>query len=232
LAVEVDEFGHAKALRLRRPDGSTLELEARTILAAAGTQPNTVIASEEPDWLKLDGKYFEAVDAEGTPVRPEQVCKPTETQVLTARFRDGRFVSFFGDLHPGFAGNVVKAMASASRGSRVVSQTLTSRAPTPVDASSLAAAMKGDLHARVHHVERLTPTIVEVVVHAPRAARRFRPGQFFRLQNFEAHARRIGSTMMTMEGLALTGASVDTERGLVSLIVLEMGGSSSLCRTL
>ena len=32
-----------------------------------------------------------------------------------------------------------------------------------------------------------------------------------------------------MEGLALTGAWVDADRGLVSTIVLEMGGSSSLC---
>jgi hypothetical protein len=32
-----------------------------------------------------------------------------------------------------------------------------------------------------------------------------------------------------MEGLALTGAWTDPERGLVSLIVLEMGGSSDLC---
>ena len=37
-------------------------------------------------------------------------------------------------------------------------------------------------------VERLTPTIVEVVVRAPAAARRFRPGQFYRLQNYETLA--------------------------------------------
>ena len=35
-----------------------------------------------------------------------------------------------------------------------------------------------------------------------------------------------------MEGLALTGAWVDRERGLVSTIVLEMGGSSDLCAQL
>ena len=37
---------------------------------------------------------------------------------------------------------------------------------------------------------------------------------------------------LTMEGIALTGAWVDRERGLVSLIVLEMGGSSRLCALL
>ena len=35
-----------------------------------------------------------------------------------------------------------------------------------------------------------------------------------------------------MEGLALTGAWVDREKGLVSTIVLEMGGSSDLCAQL
>ena len=35
-----------------------------------------------------------------------------------------------------------------------------------------------------------------------------------------------------MEGLALTGAWVDMEAGLLSLIVLEMGGSSRLCAAL
>src|SRR5206468_7078618 len=39
-------------------------------------------------------------------------------------------------------------------------------------------------------------------------------------------------TRLTMEGLALTGAWVDKARGLVSLIVLEMGGSSDLCTVL
>jgi NAD(P)H-flavin reductase len=35
-----------------------------------------------------------------------------------------------------------------------------------------------------------------------------------------------------MEGLALTGAATDPERGLLSVIVLEMGGSSRLCAML
>jgi NAD(P)H-flavin reductase len=35
-----------------------------------------------------------------------------------------------------------------------------------------------------------------------------------------------------MEGLALTGAAVDREEGLLSTIVLEMGGSSDLCALL
>jgi len=69
-------------------------------------------------------------------------------------------------------------------------------------------------------------------VRAPLAARRFQPGQFYRLQNFERSAHHAENTRLAMEGLALTGAWVDKERGLVSTIVLEMGGSSDLCALL
>jgi NAD(P)H-flavin reductase len=88
------------------------------------------------------------------------------------------------------------------------------------------------LRATVHAVERLTPRIVEVVVRAPMAAKRFLPGQFYRLQNFETLAAQPGGTTLSMEGLALTGAWVDRDEGLVSTIVLEMGGSSDLCALL
>jgi len=81
-------------------------------------------------------------------------------------------------------------------------------------------------------VERLTPTIVEVVVRAPAAAERFQPGQFYRLQNYETIASYRHGTRLAMEGLALTGAWVDRAAGLVSTIVLEMGGSSDLCAQL
>src|SRR5205823_6022203 len=75
-------------------------------------------------------------------------------------------------------------------------------------------------------------TIVEVIVRAPLAARNFEPGQFFRLQNYETYAREVDGTRLAMEGIALTGAWVDKERGLLSLIILEMGGSSRLCAML
>jgi NAD(P)H-flavin reductase len=84
----------------------------------------------------------------------------------------------------------------------------------------------------VVRVERLTPTIVDVVVKAPLQARKFRPGQFYRLQNFETFAPIVDGTRLLMEGLALTGAWVDEEKGLLSMIVLEMGTSSRLCSLL
>jgi NAD(P)H-flavin reductase len=149
--------------------------------------------------------------------------------VLTSFTADGRAISFFGDLHPSFAGNVVKAMASAKQGYPVVSRILARRPAVEPSPEKLVAHLNSELRAVVQEVVRLTPNTVEVIVKAPLAARSFQPGQFYRLQNYETIAPRENGTRLAMEGLALTGAWVDRERGLLSTIVLEMGGSSDLC---
>ena len=232
-AVVVDgSIGPLEKLHFLLDTGAVVTLPGRSILIAAGTQPNTVLAREDPENAALDGKYFRAVDEAGHPVKPERVAKPAVPQVLTEVREDGRAMSFFGDLHPSYAGNVVKAMASAKQGYPTISRLLAKRAPTPVAADALTARLNDELRATVKEVVRLTPTIVEVVIRAPLAARTFRPGQFYRLQNFETLAPSIDGTTLAMEGLALTGAWVDREQGLVSVIVLEMGGSSDLCALL
>ncbi|HXV11994.1 MAG TPA: FAD-dependent oxidoreductase [Burkholderiales bacterium] len=240
LAVEVDRDGHARALRVSAgtftPEGkwaetSQHELPARTILIAAGTQPNTVLAREDPEHFKLQGRYFQACDENGMPSAPEPaISKPSQVRVLLSRRPDGRCMSYFGDVHPSYFGNVVKAIGSAKQGYPAVTRALANIAPSSRETDAdFMTRLNGELRATVHQVSRLTPLIVEVVVRAPLAARRFRPGQFYRLQNYETAAARVEDTRLTMEGLALTGAWVDAARGLVSVIVLEMGGSSDLC---
>ncbi|HKY01413.1 MAG TPA: hypothetical protein VJM53_02550, partial [Burkholderiales bacterium] len=246
-AINVDEYGAVKSIRLNKQqlgeDGKwtsagEVTFAARSIFIAAGTQPNTVLAREDAPHFALDGKYFRACDEEGRPLKPQfSISKPEQADVLLSRQEDGRFVSFFGDLHPSFFGNVVKALGSAKQGYPVVSRVLQQRAPS--DRRSTAdffAMLNYELRATVHEVRRLTPTIVEVILKAPMAAKRFEPGQFYRLQNFEALAPMANffglPTRLAMEGLALTGAWVDREQGLVSTITLEMGGSSSLVAAL
>jgi NADPH-dependent glutamate synthase beta subunit-like oxidoreductase/NAD(P)H-flavin reductase len=243
LAIDVDERRAVRAMRFtkqsRGADGRWLAagehtLPARTVFVAAGTQPNTVLAREDGEHFVLDGKYFRACDEDGAPVTPARsLAKPDRADVLLTRTGDGRFVSFFGDVHPSFFGNVVKALGSAKQGHPLVSRVLAGREPASLEATpAFFARLSGELRATVERVDRLTPTIVEVVVKAPAAARRFRPGQFYRLQNFESLAPVVEGTRLQMEGLALTGAWVDRDKGLVSTITLEMGGSSSLCARL
>jgi hypothetical protein len=110
-----------------------------------------------------------------------------EVGFFTSYNDNGRFISYYGDNHPKYAGNVVKAMASAKDGyPHVVA--LFEEDLAKLDASlqkerddewdAFGAMLDDNLIATVHEVIRLTPTIIEIVIRAPFAAERFRPGQF------------------------------------------------------
>ncbi len=246
VSVNIDQWEHTKSIKFKvqslDEEGNwqktgDVELSARALLVAAGTQPNTVLAKEDEKTFKLNGRYFTACDEDGNPVDPTYSNpKPEVVSVLMSRYQnaqDGRFISFFGDLHPSYSGNVVKAMSSAKQGFPIVNRVLNRVAPvSPKSSQQFFAEMNIQLRSTVHKVERLTPNIIEVVVHSPMAVEHFQPGQFYRFQNFAAHAPIAAGTRLAMEGIALTGASVDIERGLVSLIALEMGGSADLCSLL
>ncbi|SEQ83964.1 Pyridine nucleotide-disulphide oxidoreductase [Nitrosomonas sp. Nm51] len=245
IRINVNQWEHVQSVRfsIQKRDetgqwqaAGEIELPAHALLVAAGTQPNTVLAREDAEIYKLDGRYFASCDEMGNTVTPEYGNPKSGASVLLGRYKDsadGRFISFFGDLHPSYSGNVVKAMSSAKQGYPVVSKVLNQIAPSSDKATEqFFAEFNNQLRPVVHKVERLTPNIIEVVVHAPLAVSRFRPGQFYRFQNYASLAPVAGDTRMAMEGIALTGASVDVDRGLVSLIALEMGGSADLCASL
>jgi NADPH-dependent glutamate synthase beta subunit-like oxidoreductase/NAD(P)H-flavin reductase len=251
-----DRFGKVQSLRLERQaridgklrgTGEIVDLPARAVMVAAGTHPNVTYEREYPGTFALDagGEFFLAhrlEERDGAPVLvPVHEPAGSEPAFLTSYARDGRYVSFYGDNHPVFAGNVVKAMASAKRGYPVVAQLFareiaTQRSEDQPDRElewvRFSDLVEDQFRARVVDAFRLTPTIVEVIVKAPLAARRFKPGQFFRLQNYDSCAEKVAGFNLTMEGIALTGAWFDRSQGLVSLIVLEMGGSSRLCSLL
>ena len=86
--IEVDQFGHACAVRFAQQGGSEVELPARSVLVAAGTQPNTVLGREDPSHFKLDGKYFETCDPDGNPVKPERaISKPRPSPSMLPKRR-------------------------------------------------------------------------------------------------------------------------------------------------
>jgi NADPH-dependent glutamate synthase beta subunit-like oxidoreductase/NAD(P)H-flavin reductase len=223
----------------------TLRVPARTVCVAAGTSPNTIYERERPGTFALDDwKEFFAphkVERNGDGMFRLVPAAKGERGFFTSYEGGGRFISYYGDNHPVYAGNVVKAMASAKDGfPEVVALFGEELAALKEDDQPardeafgrLVETLDENLVARVERVERLTDTIVEVVVRAPMQARKFHPGQFYRLQNYETDAPSIDGTRLTMEGLALTGAWVDKQAGLLSLIVLEMGASSRQCALL
>ena len=236
-----------------RSTGEKVTLPARTVCVAAGTSPNVTYEKEYPgtfeldEWKEFFRPYVADVADDGavslSPAPKSDGPKRAAgffTSYRSEKFPD-RYVTYFGDNHPVYAGNVVKAMASAKDGYphivKLFAKTLASVDPKKAAEretawEKLEKTLDDALLARVVEVRRLTPTIVEIVVRAKWAAQKFQPGQFYRLQNYEHLAPSVDGTRLTTEGIALTGAWVDKDEGLLSLIVLEMGGSSRLVATL
>src|SRR5262249_32922693 len=75
--VVLDNCGRARALKVLDGSGADAVMPARTILVAAGTQPNPVLGRESAEEVLVDGKYFQAIDETGAPVRPERSAKPS-----------------------------------------------------------------------------------------------------------------------------------------------------------
>jgi NADPH-dependent glutamate synthase beta subunit-like oxidoreductase/NAD(P)H-flavin reductase len=256
LGAETDEYGHLNAVEFEKlvleegrwlSSGQNVTVSLRSLYVAAGTSPNTIYQSEYPDTFVMDKWFFQRYQPEWTndsvelvPMHDEALPKLGKPAPLTSYKKDDKFISFYGDNHPVYAGNVVKAMASAKNGYPHVVKLFEKELAqlNPAQQAERDAALKA-LFARLDEafkativaINRLTPTIIEVVVRAPMAAEKFQPGQFYRVQNYEAFAPVVEGTVLAAEGLALTGAEVDKEKGTVSLIALEMGSSSRLCAT-
>ncbi|WP_264705919.1 MULTISPECIES: FAD-dependent oxidoreductase [unclassified Wolbachia] len=252
--VVTDKYNHAESIKLiDTKSGEIKRIKARSIFIAAGTEPNTVIATEDKKHFKLSNGYFTHLNSSGKEIDPIFSPKMQNKDRILVYKQGNKTISFFGDLHPSYSGSVVKAMASAKNGYPIISQLLSGvnsfvsvipvcdvvgqkkNAWSSVEDlanKELFNRIKEQFTAKVIKVQYLTDKVVEIVIKAPLAAKNFKPGQFFRLQNFETNGRKANNTNLAMEGIAVTGTEVDKKKGIISTIVLEIGGSTNLCRHL
>ena len=215
IRINVDKYSHCKEIVCNNKT-----LKAKTIIIATGTNPNTTLAREDNDHFKLDGKYFSFIKAEG------------DIEFFTKASEDFS-VSILGDSHPKYSGSVVKAMASAKHSYPLISDyVLKHNTKDYLPHDVFFSKLNDKLISNVIKVNRLTKNVVEILVRSPIAANEFKPGQFYRLQNYETNARAKNGYLNVIEPLALTGVSVDKIKGTISLIILEMGGSSDFCKYL
>ena len=140
LAVEVDDQGRAAGLDRLGPAPRRRRRLARdrTRDAAGAEHPgrrgnvaqHRARARGRRRTSRSTASISGLLDEDGVPVKPVRgLAKPEQSRVLTAIRADGRATSFFGDLHPSFFGNVVKAMGSAKQGYPVVVADARARAP-------------------------------------------------------------------------------------------------------
>lgn len=188
LEIVNDNFGHCKGVIFEQ-NGAKHFIEAKSVVVATGTQPNTIVSQEDH------------------------------------RLLGNANISYFGDANPKYNGSVVKAMASAKNEYKNILQAL-----GKPSINKCKTDENEKFNAYVQEVIALTENVVEVIVKAPMAAAHFAPGQFFRLQKYEGNSSSLNGYKFPMEGLALTGAEVKGD--CISLIILEVGVSSKLCRTL
>ena len=187
---------------------------ARTVCVAAGTTPNVTYETEHPGTFELDAQDGGSSSRHVAERGPDGALTlgAGDRRASSPRYAQRRHGSsrFYGDNHPKYAGNVVKAMASREgrlparrrRSSAEVAATAlgASRPRATREWRAFVGELDDDFLARVVEVNRLTPTIVEVVVKAPAAARKFQPGQFYRLQNFETTRRASTATRPRCDG--------------------------------
>lgn len=247
-AVDLDEYGHVQALvckkRKRLEDKSwettdeLVTLQARSLLVATGTQPNTAYEFEHRgtfNRVNLQYQHYEENHGELHIAHGVKHCKDPQFGPFTSYHQHDKRVSLIGDTHPVFHGNVVKAIASGMRTYPKILALLQSQINPHADMSEYQTFRERIEHlftARVVNVERKADHIIELTIQAPLAVQHFKPGQFFRLQNFETLAPHIDHTLIQMEPLALVGAECNYQDGTITFIVNETTATSKLCRML
>jgi NADPH-dependent glutamate synthase beta subunit-like oxidoreductase/NAD(P)H-flavin reductase len=221
LEVLSDGTGALSGLRLRSGTSAQPEfaLEAKTALIAIGADRN--------DFLRHSLSSL----------RPGSSAAAHSSDAAQAHQAEGfgipgqERISILGDMHPNYAGSVVKAMASAARASTLIDGLLADSAQDQDNEPFEQFCVRLRRLWEAHLMDRteFRQGIVELGLSAPAAAENFQPGQFFKLQNYEAlQSRNKPSALQAAEPLAMTGATSNTQSGRLSTVILQDGASSTL----
>lgn len=106
--------------------GKFESIPAGTIVIAAGTNCNDIYNDENPSTFEIDSRtgYYILFKPEQNGQTNLVKCEKGEKAVLTSYNKEGKFISVYGDSNPAFSGSVVKAMASAKFGAKVIDELL------------------------------------------------------------------------------------------------------------
>ena len=141
-------------------------------------------------------------------------------------------MSFIGDTHPVFHGSVVKAIASAKRSYPAIMRALSSSAASPDDYSSFEKTLVALFDTKVVAIEAPNDEWSLLTVHAPAAAKRHAPGQFYRIQNYENGSEKINGTTLQTEAIAALGIKNDDAPDQLQFLIKKAGVSSAVLHQL
>jgi NAD(P)H-flavin reductase/NADPH-dependent glutamate synthase beta subunit-like oxidoreductase len=130
--------------------------------------------------------------------------------------QDSYKLSIFGDMDKEYSGSVVKAIASAKDGwKNIISKT--------VSCNNQIQDLDNIFSNKVEDVIHLSSDIIEIKVRNKFLVKNFSPGQFFKIQNYH----NLESGEKSFEPLAITGAYLDHDNNVISMIIQNVGESSA-----
>lgn len=188
----------------------TCVLPAKSILVATGASPNIAYEYEHRGTFARESGFYQAWDVQKGCAQPaSQACEdPKNCSVFTSYESEvGQRVSFIGDLHPAYAGSVVKALASArDHYADILTQLNTQTPQNKPDKQTFLQSIKDEFKSINLGIERLSERWSRIRVQSPAARVMWSPGQLYRLQTL---ADRAGSesaaTQQTTGAMALMG---------------------------
>ncbi len=204
--VNLDEYGHCTSMSFQSSQQETVTLAAKSILVATGASLNVAYAFEHQHTFERKGMQYLSYDetkGELSAAHAAEHCKDPHFGPFTSYHNHQQHrVSFIGDTHPVFHGNVVKAIASAKYTYPKIMQHLnnsliTSPLAGEVEAYSPRERGYQNFHNHIQHqlttiiidIRHPSTEIIEIVVQAPQAIKHYRPGQFYRIQAFETYTK-------------------------------------------
>ena len=220
--IIIDKYKHICAIKTK----SGQRIECKTLLMAIGTMPNISFVLEDGLEFENNGKYLKEIF-----LQEQEFLTNKKSFSIIAKIdeKSKKSVSFFGDLHPNFEGNVVKAMASAKNGYKQINDAL-KLINYPSENRDQYKSYREDFLVNILRVDRLSENVVEIYVKSKLLANQTGVGQIFRLHNYHSLAIESNGQTMAMEGVVVTALSINKTEGIVSGVIVETGGSSSLIK--
>ncbi|MGU9987187.1 MULTISPECIES: palindromic element RPE5 domain-containing protein [unclassified Rickettsia] len=239
LRINNDKYGHVESVefrnkerhceeksvchsRLRGNDIKHSKITIKTLIMAIGIENNLDFDENE---YTADTSEFER-QISGEPAQRTIVREHRRIPKFgLTNFEVSKVYSYFGDCNPKYSGSVVKALANSKDGYEAINKKLANNnANFKGDYKNFVKQLDDLLISKVHKINILGDKTFELVIHSPLAARNFKPGQFFRLQNYSADVTKL------IEPIALSVADINVESGLISFIIYDVGKSTSLCK--
>ncbi len=215
-----------------------VSLPAKSIMVATGAQPNIAYEYEHRGTFNRGQRSYEPhlMNEHGqlSASTEQGHCKTQPLGVLTNYQDENQHrVSFLGDTHPLFHGSVVKAMASAKEAyPKIIAAMpkLPAIADLKMDYFIFHAAMHARFTTQVVSLRRLTAKTYELIIRAPQACFKHRPGQFYRLQSYVRKSKVVADTRLTFGPIAAMGIPVEDQPGCLSFAIQHEDMSLNLLK--